>query len=528
MPTLCIDETATAGQSRTLFHLLRSGTSRHVAAFREGQSYRAYGAKAITWNQLPDDEALNSRCLIIPMQESSCRPSLRTTDPELIRHADALQGSLLRYRLEHHRKLVLARVPGEERLRSRARDLYEALALPFDGDLELCACLLECFEQQELNREPLTQKQVAVLESFFKQIHFQPNEENYALRPLKDEANSWLATAGERFRLNEKAVSAVLKPFGFINRKRMNSGVVVVVDRAARKRIHDLLSRYGLSDLSAPPPAQALSAPCEFCRDLKRAEGSENSSPGSRAPGAFLRSKAWEEADEEVLEEARRDYWETAREAFRDTFPLLDENGTWGPESQDMEDTPPGNAGIGSAGEAVQEAAGHKAGQAEPSTDSRSNGRLPGEHDQPQCRAGEKSPPAVRSPGQLSKNPKPKDGEVASVQGLADGTPPGTGALNRSGSNGRKYASREFGPMRPRLESWYTPEPGDAASAEGIFESVERHEREQQKREEPKQGPLDDDPAKCRKTVRSRNSASEEEVVHRDDSEEEGEAEEPL
>lgn len=70
-PTLCIDEAATAGSSkRTLFHLLRSGTTRDVNAFRDGQSYRAYGAKVVAWTEMPDYEALNGRCVNIPMQET--------------------------------------------------------------------------------------------------------------------------------------------------------------------------------------------------------------------------------------------------------------------------------------------------------------------------------------------------------------------------------------------------------------------------------------------------------------------------
>ena len=56
-PTLCIDEAATAGQHRTLFHLLRSGTTRDAIAFREKQSYRTFGAKVVVWNQMPGDEA---------------------------------------------------------------------------------------------------------------------------------------------------------------------------------------------------------------------------------------------------------------------------------------------------------------------------------------------------------------------------------------------------------------------------------------------------------------------------------------
>ena len=265
-PTLCIDEAASAGEKRVLFHLLRAGTTRDAAAFRVGQSYRAYGAKAVSWNEMPDDEALNSRCIIIPMKESSRTSLLRTTDPAVLAEADRLQALLLGYRLHHCGRPFSRELSGHERLRSRDRDLYEALALPLYGDSKLCACLLECFEyQQNVNQEPLPPKQVAVLEGLFKMIHIQPDREDYALGQLKNEANLRLASSGERFHLNERTVSEILKTFGFVDRKRTRSGWVVLVGSAARKRLHELLWLYGVS-LSACLPTDLSNEACEFCK----------------------------------------------------------------------------------------------------------------------------------------------------------------------------------------------------------------------------------------------------------------------
>ena len=126
--------------------------------------------------------------------------------------------------------------------------------------------MLECFEhQQNVNREPLPPKQVAVLQGLFKQIHMQPDREDYALSQLKNEVNLRLSPLGERFRLNERTVSEILKTFGFVDRKRTNSGWVVLADSAARKRLHELLWLYGVDRsacLPADPPAEA----CEFCK----------------------------------------------------------------------------------------------------------------------------------------------------------------------------------------------------------------------------------------------------------------------
>ncbi len=266
-PTICIDEAATAGQKKTLFHLLRSGNTREAIAFREGHSYHAYGAKVFAWTEMPNDDALNSRCTVIPMQETARRDLQRTTDPDLVAAADRIQGHLLLFRFEKYHSLKLPQVPGDERLRSRDRDLYEALALPISEDPKACARLLECLEyQQDFNREPLPPFQMAVLESLFRQIHVQPDEGVYALRHLKKNVNVNLEQSGERFRLNEKGVSSVLKTFGFLHRKRTNSGWVVLIDRAARQRIHELLSLYGVDSPSACLPSQIPSELCEFCR----------------------------------------------------------------------------------------------------------------------------------------------------------------------------------------------------------------------------------------------------------------------
>jgi hypothetical protein len=266
VPTLFIDETATAGQKQKLFHLLRSGTTRDIFAFRERHSYRSYGPKVVVWTEIPDDDALNSRCVSIAMQATSRRDLKRVTDPDIIAMADTLQGQLMVYRFQNYNKLALRRIPGDEQFHSRERDLYEALALPINDDPKACVRLLECMvDQGAMNRDPLPSRQTAVLESIFKLIHAQPDQEAYALRQLKNEVNINLAASGERFRLNEKTVSGELKAFGIPHRRRTNAGYVVLIDRVARKRIHELFSLYGIDAPSTYLPTSESSELCEFC-----------------------------------------------------------------------------------------------------------------------------------------------------------------------------------------------------------------------------------------------------------------------
>jgi hypothetical protein len=89
-------------------------------AIRKNKAFNPYCAKAVCWTQLPDDHALNSRCIIIPLQESERANLLRVTDPRILAAADNARQMLQRYRLETFNGLSLARVPGDELLNSRA------------------------------------------------------------------------------------------------------------------------------------------------------------------------------------------------------------------------------------------------------------------------------------------------------------------------------------------------------------------------------------------------------------------------
>ena len=269
-PTVLIDETATMGQKQALFHLLRTGTTRDVIALRQNHSYRTYGAKAFTWTELPADEALNSRCIVIPMQESWRASLSRPLDPKIVEAADVLQIDLLMYRLKNYRKLNLPRISGDERLHARTRDLYQALAFSLGGDSKLCARLLKCCErQQDLNREPLSPPRTAVLESLFERIHTHRADDGFLIGEFTKDVNCALVQAGERRRLNPREVGGVLTTFGFINRRRTNRGWMIWLGRSAEKRIHFLMTVYGIrcstDVLSSPERALA----CQFCQEIQ-------------------------------------------------------------------------------------------------------------------------------------------------------------------------------------------------------------------------------------------------------------------
>jgi hypothetical protein len=264
-PTLLVDETLTVGSRRELFHLLKTGTTRGCVTLRKGRSLKAFGPKVISCTELPNDAALNSRCVIITMQETNRTNLAKPTDKKILDVADVLRKQLLHYRLENYHSLHLPKVEGDERLRSRTRDLYQALALPIGSQTEFCEYLVRLFEtQQEINREPLSAASAAVLRFLYEWIHLNLTEGKCAQKELTVGMNFDLERLQETFRLNAHEVGRALTSLGFTNRKRTNAGFILWLDLRTRKRIHTLAHDYAIVPGSQFPD-QGSRRGCELC-----------------------------------------------------------------------------------------------------------------------------------------------------------------------------------------------------------------------------------------------------------------------
>jgi hypothetical protein len=300
-PTLLIDETATVREKQALFHLLRVGTNRDVVAFCGDRSFNAYGAKVVCWTELPEDEALNSRCLIIPLQRSTRTDLTRPTAPEIVAAADDLQQQLLNHRFNYYRSAALAKIPGDERIHSRARDLYEALAISAGSDPGVCVRLLECFKlQKNLNGQPLPPSHTALLESLYQHIHAHPEKGVYSHLDLTTDVNLSLREMGEHICLSWRAVGRVLDSLGITNRKRINKGWVILLDRPTRKLVHDLMSAYNITQPSETLPPPQFLEECDICEDAREPRASEIGPAGSTAEDR-PRNKWYESSIEDLL-----------------------------------------------------------------------------------------------------------------------------------------------------------------------------------------------------------------------------------
>ncbi|MEE9205177.1 MAG: hypothetical protein V3U08_09175, partial [Nitrospirales bacterium] len=242
------------------------GTTRDVVAMRRNQSFHAYGAKVISFLEPPDDPALNSRCILIPMSEANESDLVAPTDPDLEELAAQLQESLLLYRLDHYKKVRPVKVSSPVPLRPRARDLLNSLAASSLGDSDQCRALGDFFASQDLpTRDPLSPPQDAVLSTLFYYVHRHPDLASSGflrISQLTYGVNDLLKKLGERFRLQPRKVGSVLTSLGFFHRQRTSKGWVIWLHESDQERIHHLAQTHGIDNV----PTRGLELSREGCK----------------------------------------------------------------------------------------------------------------------------------------------------------------------------------------------------------------------------------------------------------------------
>jgi hypothetical protein len=260
--TLLIDETATVGNRRDLFHLLRTGTTQGFVAIRKNRSFKSYGARVVSYTELPDDAALNSRCLIIPMVISKLSDVLAPTDARVLQAAESLRRQLLQFRLSNYRTLTLSKIPGEEELQPRTRDLLRALAFPLGEERVICEELLLYLKNQQSLRSVLSVEGSAVLDFLYHNIHSSPGLDRLLVKELTKGANEILRLAGEWRKLSEKRAGYLLTSLDLRERTKQNNGYVLWFTRKTRERIHSLAQTYGVNVSLTP----AMAVGCDLCQ----------------------------------------------------------------------------------------------------------------------------------------------------------------------------------------------------------------------------------------------------------------------
>jgi hypothetical protein len=264
--TVLIDEAATVSNRRELLHLLRAGTTQGFVAIRKRNSFKSYGARAISWLELPDDAALNSRCILITMDSAKRTDLLLPTDKRIVHLADKLQQQLLQFRFTNYKTLTLPMISGEAELHPRTRDLFRSLALPFFEDKETCEGLLMLLKRQDRLREVLSVYQSTALDSLYSAIHSYPKADCFRILALTENVNANLRLNGEYSMLSSKKLGNILSSLKIMNRTRTNAGYVLWFDRETREKIHSLARRYGVTT----GLTSSMSARCELCQAMNQ------------------------------------------------------------------------------------------------------------------------------------------------------------------------------------------------------------------------------------------------------------------
>jgi hypothetical protein len=280
-PTVLIDEASTMSHSRVVRHLLRAGTTRDGISVNGDQIFHSYGAKVISWLEPPDDPALNSRCILIPMFESASSQLAKPTDPEIERLCFKLQGQLLQFRFDNYKKVRLRPIAEDEVLRPRTRDILYALTAAHPQDSKRTQALVDFFKTGEaIPQEPLSTEQNAVLRALFSLIHSHEGFASIQTRFLTNAVNYFLERENETLRLHPRKVGAVVKSLGFSNRKRTHLGWVLSLDQSDFEKIHQLTECYGIENMSD----RSLVVSQDRCA-LCLATAKRNSTLGPRCPG---------------------------------------------------------------------------------------------------------------------------------------------------------------------------------------------------------------------------------------------------
>src|SRR5580658_3685335 len=234
-PTISLDETLTAGRPRELMHLLKASSTRGFAYLRKNRTSLAFGPKVFSWLELPDDQALNTRCIIIPMHRTSRTDLKRPNDPKVLDCTRKMRMRLLQFRFERLRNASEPMPPLNVQLAGRSLDLYRALALPFKEYEPFCEFLADRIAAQDrLQARPLSPAQLSTIWILFQTIHKAPDLPGVSMSLLAKAVSLELKERGEPSGLNERKLGSILTSLSMTSRTRTRLGYLLWFNRAEK------------------------------------------------------------------------------------------------------------------------------------------------------------------------------------------------------------------------------------------------------------------------------------------------------
>jgi hypothetical protein len=285
-PTLLIDEIVShTGQSRrSLYHLLRTGSTRDVLAMKTGELRHAFGLKVLASINPIDDAALNSRCIVVSMVETKRTDLASPDNPHVRRWAADIRSFLLYLRLKKLRTIRPARISGIEELPPRDRELCSVLAAPFVADKQWCQVLAEFFRLRGASRpKSLGPREEAVLEAVFCLAHVLPFGSPVTVGQVAGLARLVLHARGERIAVADRKAGDILTSLGLGGRPRprTNLGYKLWLDLDTLQQTHHLARRHRIEILPIPATLFRMEA-CPLCQPPRRQPEGETQEPHPR------------------------------------------------------------------------------------------------------------------------------------------------------------------------------------------------------------------------------------------------------
>lgn len=272
-PTLIIDEAELGrrGPSRSLTRLLRAGTNRNQLVLRKGGYYEVFGPKILCSEELPDDPALLSRCVVVPMTEDDTSNLKKPNDPEIVARSQELQSKLLGFRFNALNTTRLADLSGTQQLAPRRADLISLLASPFEINSEWPDLLQRCFANTDQDPRPsLPPDRAAVLDGLWDISHKRTGYEFVFIRELVGRIREMYKAEDQRVPLSLEAVGKIMRNDFRLKGAHTRLGNGFWMHNQARSQIHGLVDKYGLQ---LPPDSSVDSSKetCSFCKEREAA-----------------------------------------------------------------------------------------------------------------------------------------------------------------------------------------------------------------------------------------------------------------
>ena len=270
MPTLMIDEFEAGRGKRDigLLRLLRTGSTQSGRIVRGKKLYGTFCAKIIASRQMPDDAALASRAIFIPMLPTRrTLPPLDRTALESI--AAHFQPKLLAYRLQSYNRVLGRSILQVPDFTPRMKDLARMLAAPLLGDEQLEKELFDALAKQDraAKLERYGEPEWAVALALYEECHRTTG--TITVGALSGTADRVLYENGETYPLKPRAVGNIVRSLGLDTEQLGNQGRGLRLTARVIDTIHAIAQGFGLKRSDLLPIITTDSGyggpPCALC-----------------------------------------------------------------------------------------------------------------------------------------------------------------------------------------------------------------------------------------------------------------------